>query len=172
LQFTPPEQPVGEQVTWHVVPLQLTACGHAFRPEQVTVFLAATVEIPFLHEPLPLHVMVHWSPEQDVPWLQLFWPLHVICETEALLVIPPPQAPSAHERMHWLPPHLTAPAQAPATLQEMSQDLPCEQSTPPLQPLSPQVTLQACSSGHVTTPWHEPWALQSKVHRFAWYTPP
>lgn len=163
MQFTPPAQEVDEQVTWHVEPLQLTVCGHAFRPEQVTVFLAATVVIPPLHEPLPLQVMVHWSPEQVIPSVQLFWALHVICELDALLPMPPLHAPSAQVTTHWLPAHLMAPEQAPLA-QAMSQDLPSEQSTPAAQPLTPQVTLQACSLGQDTTTLQAPWALQSNTH--------
>ena len=163
MQFTPPEQEVDEQVTWHVEPLQLTGCGQAFLPEQVTVFLAATVATPPLHEPLPLHVMVHWSPEQLIPLLQLLWAPHVICELDALLLMFPLHALSAQVSRHWLPAHLTAPAHAPLA-QAMSQDLPCEQSTPAAQPLTPQMNLQACSLGQDTTALQAPWALQSNTH--------
>ena len=163
MQFTPPAQEVDEQVTWHVEPLQLTVCGHAFLPEQVTVFLAATVVTPPLHEPLPLQVMMHWSPEQVMPLVQLVWALHVICELDALLLMPPLHAPSAQVSRHWLPAHLMAPAQAPVA-QEMSQDLPSEQSTPAAQPLAPQMTLQACWLGHATAVLQAPWGLQSNTH--------
>jgi hypothetical protein len=163
LQFTPPAQEVDAQVTWHVEPLQLTVCGHAFLPEQVTVFLPATVEIPPLHEPLPLQMTVHWSPEHVIPLVQLFWALQVICELDAVLPMPPLHAPSAQVSRHWAPAHLMAPAQEPLA-QVMSQDLPCEQSMPAAQPLAPQVNLQACSLGQDTAALQEPWALQSNRH--------
>ena len=142
-----------------------------FLPEQVTVFLAATVVTPPLHEPLPLQVMMHWSPEQVIPLVQLFWALHVICELDALLPIPPLHAPSAQVSRHWLPAHLTAPAHAPVA-QVMSQDLPCEQSTPAAQPLEPHVTLHACSLGQATAVLQAPWRLQSNTHTSVWYCPP
>jgi hypothetical protein len=106
--------------------------------------------------------VVQLSPEQVMAPVQLFCPPQTISETEALLVMVPLQAPSPQVTWQFEPEHWMGPAHALPPLHVTVQLAAMKQSTPAPQPLAPQSTLHAWSTGHFTAVAHEPRAWQSK----------
>jgi hypothetical protein len=105
-QTPPAHERLPEQVMLHVLskPPQLMRPLHELVPEHSIVVSFAPAAGPAGHDPAPLQEMVHLSPSQFAPFLQLFAPEHAILVLGASLeTLTPQESEPAHSTLQLSP---------------------------------------------------------------------
>jgi hypothetical protein len=173
VQQAPPRQAPGAmQLVVQPLPLQRTEAAQEFMPVQAIWFMRASECRPAAHDDGPVQSSSQLLPMQVTRPRQDIEP-----EQVTVLVAPTACTPSLHEpvplqlTVQVVPVQRTPVPHAPLA-QCTSHDEAPPQSTPPVQVVGPQVTLQGAPVGHLMAPGQERPGPQVKVQVSPTQVPP